>query len=52
MVYSATAAMRNASKVDTDSEEQLCGICHDPAEDLVVSSSFYFPFFILELART
>ncbi|KAL5573355.1 hypothetical protein UlMin_022952 [Ulmus minor] len=38
VVYSATAAMRNASKVDTDSEEQLCGICHDPAEDLVVTS--------------
>ena len=47
MVYSATTVMINASKVETDSEEQLRGICHDPVEDLVVSSSFYFPFFIL-----
>lgn len=38
VVYSATSAMRNASKVDTTIDERVCGICHDPAEDHVVTS--------------
>ncbi|XP_015877766.1 ATP-dependent helicase rhp16 isoform X2 [Ziziphus jujuba] len=36
VVYSATAALRNAMNANVDNGEQVCGICHDPAEDLVV----------------
>ncbi|XP_024033055.1 DNA repair protein RAD16 isoform X2 [Morus notabilis] len=38
VVYSPTSAMRNASMVDTAKIERVCGICHDPAEDHVVTS--------------
>ncbi|CAL1407082.1 unnamed protein product [Linum trigynum] len=38
VVYSATAAQRNANTLDTNDTEQVCEICHDPAEDPVVSS--------------
>lgn len=38
MVYSATSAMRNANNIDPVNAELVCGICHDPAEDHVVSS--------------
>ena len=49
VVYSATSAMRNTSKADNNNEEQVCGICHEPTEDPVVSkfssSSFFLPSF-------
>lgn len=32
------AALRSANVVDTDRSDQECGICHDPIEDLVVTS--------------
>ncbi|KAM6572636.1 DNA repair protein RAD16 isoform X1 [Cannabis sativa] len=38
VVYSATAAIRNANKVEIDNEERVCGICHEPAENHVVTS--------------
>ncbi|XP_074312070.1 ATP-dependent helicase rhp16 [Silene latifolia] len=38
VVYSRTNSLRNESVVETDTVEQACGICHDPAEDLVVTS--------------
>ncbi len=39
VVYSHTAARRgeNLLDADTDNSEQVCGICHDAAEDPVVS---------------
>lgn len=40
VVYSATAALRNEGRVNNDINEQVCGICHEPAEDAVVSWSF------------
>ncbi|CAL9778685.1 unnamed protein product [Musa acuminata subsp. burmannicoides] len=36
VLYSKTAEVANASKDDT--EKQECGICHDPPEDMVVTS--------------
>ncbi|XVE91327.1 hypothetical protein REPUB_Repub01dG0000500 [Reevesia pubescens] len=40
VVYSSTAAQRAGSIVNSDknNDEQVCGICHDPAEDPVVTS--------------
>ncbi|XP_062100588.1 ATP-dependent helicase rhp16-like [Humulus lupulus] len=38
VVYSATSAMRNTNKVEIDNEERICGICHEPAENHVVTS--------------
>ncbi|PON62219.1 TNF receptor-associated factor [Trema orientale] len=38
VVYSATSAMRNANSVHTNTDERVCGICHDPAEDPVVTN--------------
>ncbi|XP_062081384.1 ATP-dependent helicase rhp16-like [Humulus lupulus] len=38
VVYSATSAMRNTNKVEIDNEERICGICHEPAKNHVVTS--------------
>lgn len=40
MVYSSTAAQRAGSIVNSDknNDEQVCAICHDPAEDPVVGT--------------
>ncbi|XP_008229965.1 PREDICTED: DNA repair protein RAD16 [Prunus mume] len=38
VVYSATAALRNEGRVNNDINEQVCGICHEPAEDAVVTA--------------
>ncbi|KAM5580613.1 hypothetical protein ABKV19_010060 [Rosa sericea] len=38
VVYSATAALRNGNKANIDNTEKVCGICHDPAEDQVVTA--------------
>ncbi|KAF5726453.1 Helicase protein with RING/U-box domain isoform 1 [Tripterygium wilfordii] len=38
VVYSKTNALRTGSPVDAGDVEQVCGICHDPAEDPVVTS--------------
>lgn len=38
VVYSATAALRNGNKANIDDSEKVCGICHDPAEDAVVTA--------------
>ena len=37
VVYSHTAALRGGSVFHNGNDEQVCGICHDPAEDPVVS---------------
>lgn len=38
VVYSRVAAAKNEAMVDTSSADQLCGLCHDPVEDPVVTS--------------
>uniref|UniRef100_A0A5B7BR46 Putative DNA repair protein RAD16 n=1 Tax=Davidia involucrata TaxID=16924 RepID=A0A5B7BR46_DAVIN len=38
VVYSSTAVARTGSMVDTGNDEQVCGLCHDPVEDPVVTS--------------
>ncbi|KAL6143899.1 hypothetical protein ACLB2K_054594 [Fragaria x ananassa] len=38
VVYSATAALRIENKANIDNSEKICGICHDPAEDQVVTA--------------
>ncbi|OWM75378.1 hypothetical protein CDL15_Pgr021542 [Punica granatum] len=41
VVYSATAALRSENSVITENGEQVCGICHDPVEDPVVTSCMH-----------
>lgn len=41
MVYSKTAAIKSGM-VDADNVEQVCDICHEPAEDPVVSYGLVF----------
>ncbi|CAN0914462.1 ATP-dependent helicase rhp16 [Linum grandiflorum] len=38
VVYSATAVQRQENAVDENVVGQVCGVCHDPADDPVVSS--------------
>ncbi|CAL5406290.1 unnamed protein product [Camellia sinensis] len=38
VVYSSTAAARSGTVADGVGGEQICGLCHDPAEDPVVTS--------------
>ncbi|XP_062152247.1 ATP-dependent helicase rhp16-like isoform X1 [Alnus glutinosa] len=38
IVYSRTAALRSGNMVNNDNSEQVCGICHHPAEDPRVSA--------------
>lgn len=38
VIYSRTAALRSGNMVDSDNTEQVCGICHHPAEDPRVSA--------------
>ncbi|KAK9285779.1 hypothetical protein L1049_024980 [Liquidambar formosana] len=38
VVYSKTAAIRSGGMFDTDNSVQLCGICNEPVEDVVVTS--------------
>ncbi|XP_021776461.1 DNA repair protein RAD16-like [Chenopodium quinoa] len=38
VVYSRANGLRNESVVEDDNGEQACGICHDPIEDLTVTS--------------
>ncbi|KAJ4828711.1 hypothetical protein Tsubulata_038329 [Turnera subulata] len=38
VVYSKTAALQSGNLADTDNVEQVCGICHEPAEVPVVTS--------------
>lgn len=44
VVYSQSAASRSGVMTNNGTVEQVCGICHEPVEDVVVS--FYFLFFI------
>ncbi|XP_050382376.1 DNA repair protein RAD16 [Argentina anserina] len=37
VVYSASAALKNGNQANIDNSEKICGICHDPAEDHVVT---------------
>lgn len=37
MEYSSSAAVKSGNTVDISNGEQVCGICHDQAEDPVVS---------------
>lgn len=41
MVCSKAAALRRENMISNDNSEKVCGICHDPAEDPAVSSSFW-----------
>lgn len=38
VVYSRAAALRRENLISNDNSEQVCGICHDPAEDPAVTS--------------
>ncbi|CAK9157995.1 unnamed protein product [Ilex paraguariensis] len=38
VVYSSSSMGRNGGEVDTSDGEQVCSLCHDPAEDPVVTS--------------
>ncbi|CAN1843606.1 ATP-dependent helicase rhp16 [Linum perenne] len=38
VVYSATAVARSGVTLDDNTSEQVCGVCHDQADDPVVSS--------------
>ncbi|KAJ6343399.1 hypothetical protein OIU76_005189 [Salix suchowensis] len=38
VVYSKTSALKGGNMVDLDSAKNACGICHEPAEDPVVTS--------------
>ncbi|KAJ8764644.1 hypothetical protein K2173_006726 [Erythroxylum novogranatense] len=38
VVYSNAAALKSGNMVDADSAEQVCDLCHDPAEDPVVAA--------------
>ncbi|WCJ37550.1 Helicase protein with RING/U-box domain [Euphorbia peplus] len=38
VVYSKAAAQREENLVDSHNVEQVCGICHDPVEDPIVTS--------------
>ncbi|XP_021745946.1 DNA repair protein RAD16-like [Chenopodium quinoa] len=38
VIYSRANSLRNESVAEEDSGEQACGICHDPIEDLTVTS--------------
>ncbi|KAJ7948142.1 putative DNA repair helicase rad5,16 [Quillaja saponaria] len=38
VVYSQTAALRSANMVNSDNGEKICGLCHDPVEDPVITS--------------
>ncbi|XP_050206991.1 DNA repair protein RAD16 [Mercurialis annua] len=38
VVYSKTAALRGGNLADANDAEQVCDICHDPAEDPVVTN--------------
>uniref|UniRef100_A0A2P2L5E4 Uncharacterized protein MANES_12G073600 n=1 Tax=Rhizophora mucronata TaxID=61149 RepID=A0A2P2L5E4_RHIMU len=38
VVYSKSAALKGGNVLEADNVEQECGICHDPAEDAVVTS--------------
>jgi hypothetical protein len=40
VVYSKTSALKGGNTVDLDSAKNACGICHEPAEDPVVSYLF------------
>lgn len=42
VVYSQTAVLKAKMEAEDDDVEQVCGLCHDPVEDGVVSSSFPF----------
>ena len=42
VVYSQTAALRGGNLASNGNVEQVCGLCHEPVEDPVVSSSFLF----------
>lgn len=38
VVYSRANSLRSESTADSDNGEQVCGLCHDPVEDTVVTS--------------